>query len=1560
MVSKDLKNFSSCAVLCFLLGISPASATDAISWDNLKEEAEKASEGSTINVTKDVVANGNSIELLQKVLTIDFNGNTVTGGADYGEEPPFLFAGSGSSETNITVQNAVFKNISAGEEGVLYSSNPHLEVIDVSFLNNKGTGDGVAINNSAYNKLVITAKNSNVEISNNNSTGEAGGSGNGIFSNSSVYLNAHNGKTISIGDVIKIDSGTDGNLNINNTFKSHCDLNGTVYLDKKVNFAYQGQVINLGAKSGYKNGTLKLGVDAANSNDFRLVVGGEATLDLQNKNIDSMYLRLINGSSDEPIHLKLEYNGETGKMDCMRLDNDSTVTGDPYFIVDDIVVLKDGNKTETKFIENPTFPMDVSKETISSVSGGKTYVFKPVADSTKIGSYLVSKAKNISDLPAFIQDAGLTNDTEVALTQDIVLDASLGDLTGADRETTVFGNGHTVDANGYSGVTVNSTQNFGFNKVTLKNFNTPTAIENTGTVNLTSTTLDNSIIKNEKTLNLYGQNEFTKGLITGTNGDLNIVSGMTNVGSDFTVESKNITLSNNVVLNNKGTINSTDSISKIINQGAEINNDGTINFARIDVKPGGEINNNGTIVVDFFNLGGTGPANKSAVLNNSGTIEVVNNNFNLNKADIYNKVGGKIILSYMQDLWDIESNVVNDGTIEFVGSNKNYFIGYSTTFLNGETGLVKAKVLNYGDLINNGKIEGDVQNGYAFGPTEYYGGTLTSNIDNISGKIDTFTDSSVFNITGGTISHADKIYRRGAINIVGDVTSDVLLDGGYTGEASVSEGGKLIINLPDTNVDKLFSESATITLKDKSALDIKDKNVDLTANDKVKTEAGTVYIVANKGGKINFAQTSDIKNDKFDVSELTLSNNHGEWQINDSHKDKFAFADDIKLVKDLSADSVKYVTYDKTTGNVKYDSTSEIDNVLLNIQNKQGNSHYYDVKHEERLYPSTTELNNGTKLIVNGNNNIVMGLNTNLSGNEDTKLILNNTNLKASTINLDGNSSLTVNNTSGEAISIDDGAEITATGEQKVHFKGTSDISLSGRFIGKGSAEANGVVDLENATLTRRGNDRNIHWTLNSGTLKYLSDSFLSENSLTMNGGSLDLRNGEVTDIQLQNLNVLKTSKIYVDADLAQGKMDNFLSIAGSASVANDAKIQIDGIKLLSDSTGKTVSIPFADNPTIAAAVEFTGEQGIYYSPIYKYFVDYDEDSGKFEFARFSSDNGGGGDDDKPSNFNPAVLSSPIAAQGVYLAQLQSYDTALANMDMLMAMPKEERQAMKYQNKFAAADEQEVYTFSPNQIPEETKGIWFRPYSSFESVDMSGASVSNVMYGSIVGGDSGIIEHKNGWDAMYSAYAGYNGSHQNYETVGIYQNGGLLGVSGVWYKNNFFTGLTANVGASAAHSSTADGSEDFTMLSTGIASKTGYNWLIADGKFVIQPSYMMSYTFVNTFDYTNASGVRISSDPLNSIQIAPGVKFIGNFKNGWQPYIGVQMVWNIMNKTKFKANDVQLPELSVDPYVQYGFGVQKRIGENFTGFGEAMFRGGGRNGVAFNVGFRWALGKDKK
>jgi len=49
--------------------------------------------------------------------------------------------------------------------------------------------------------------------------------------------------------------------------------------------------------------------------------------------------------------------------------------------------------------------------------------------------------------------------------------------------------------------------------------------------------------------------------------------------------------------------------------------------------------------------------------------------------------------------------------------------------------------------------------------------------------------------------------------------------------------------------------------------------------------------------------------------------------------------------------------------------------------------------------------------------------------------------------------------------------------------------------------------------------------------------------------------------------------------------------------------------------------------------------------------------------------------------------------------------------------------------------------------------------------------------------------------------------------------------------------------------------------------------------------------------------------------------------------------------------------MSIDPYVEYGVGLQRRWGERFTGYGQAMIRNGGRNGVMLSFGFKWAIGK---
>ena len=328
-------------------------------------------------------------------------------------------------------------------------------------------------------------------------------------------------------------------------------------------------------------------------------------------------------------------------------------------------------------------------------------------------------------------------------------------------------------------------------------------------------------------------------------------------------------------------------------------------------------------------------------------------------------------------------------------------------------------------------------------------------------------------------------------------------------------------------------------------------------------------------------------------------------------------------------------------------------------------------------------------------------------------------------------------------------------------------------------------------------------------------------------------------------------------------------------------------------------------------------------------------------------------------DFNPAVMAAPIAAQiGGYLTQLNSYDEAFRNMDMYMLMTKSQRQALKNRNKYAASDSNLV--FDPTNTPYDNTSAWFRPYANFENVKLKdGPKVSNVAWGSFFGADSELMELGHGWDGMFGAYLGYNGSHQAYDGISIYQNGATLGLVGMAYKDNYFAGLTANVGSNIASADSIYGTDDFNLLMSGIAAKTGYNWELAEGRFIIQPSYMMSYSFVNTFDYTNAAGIRVNGDPLHAIAFEPGLKFIGNLNNGWQPYAGVSVVWNVLDKTEFNASDATLPELSVKPFVKYGIGIRKTWGERLTGFFQTFFTAGGRSGIGLQAGVRWTLGKSE-
>ena len=504
---------------------------------------------------------------------------------------------------------------------------------------------------------------------------------------------------------------------------------------------------------------------------------------------------------------------------------------------------------------------------------------------------------------------------------------------------------------------------------------------------------------------------------------------------------------------------------------------------------------------------------------------------------------------------------------------------------------------------------------------------------------------------------------------------------------------------------------------------------------------------------------------------------------------------------------------------------------------------------------------------------------------------------------------------------------------------------------------------------------------INNTTFYMLND--IRNANVTFDNTTINAVNNQTHVYNFNTLTVNSDTNFVADVDLANEQMDR---ITANTYGTHQGNLNVVGMNLLSDSTKDVTEIYFAEDglkdkvvngmPTNGGYNLLSSAQTTLYTPIYKYNAIYDnrDDGGYFMFAKgdkILTPSGGGGITVTPTGnpsdaYNPAILSSPVASQaGANATMNQTFNYSFQNSDNFMSIPYLERVAIKTSNRYALSptgDATDVGTFSQLfNAQNETSSTWVKPYASFENIPLkNGPKVSNITYGTLVGFDTPIKSIRHGWDRTWTGYIGYNGASQRYSGVDSTQNGGLVGGTLTLYKGNLFNATTVSTGAIVGDNRTMYGTDNYTMLMAGVGNKTGYNFEFKEGKIIIQPSMLLSYTFINTFDYTNAAGVRIKNDPLHAIQIVPGVKFIVNTKNGWQPYIGVNMIWNLLDESKVSANDVRLPEMSIKPYVQYGIGVQKRFKDRYMAFGQAMIQNGGRNGISLTAGFRWAIGKDGK
>lgn len=1164
-----------------------------------------------------------------------------------------------------------------------------------------------------------------------------------------------------------------------------------------------------------------------------------------------------------------------------------------------------GNGT-LSILDNVTNDKTIT-QAITNVAEGKTFTndgtlnssVQLAANQTINGEGTLNLTGSSSNLGSITQNNVTIANTADLTTAANTITASIANegklnLTGGENINTITGSGTT---NIQGNVTNSGTID---NKI---------AVESGNSLTSSASTLGNKGITNEGTV-IFN---------SGTNSNIITGAGTTEIAGDVT---NNALISQAVNVTSGSFASSADNLGGAVANAAELEITGgtlanavtgtgniTISGATIsnaditqsNVLVNALLTNNAAVTAETLglnsNIDGSGTLALSGVNDISASSNTITQDSVTNSGTLTANAGQIITANGINNT----SNLTLKGGSESALDNSNVITGAgNTTFegkINNTANITQDTVTNSGELTNTGVITAAVTNS----------GTLTSSADNIAGTVD---NTGTYNVQDGTIANA--ISGAGDVNLSGDVVSNAANT--LTGNVNILEGAKLSLG---QNGD-LFTTASSVNAQNGSAISLLNGNAAAVDMNNLAIAAGSnVNLELDWGDTLNTTNPDSVEGN-IELSKIDLTSQTGDThQISTSIGDKISLSDNVELV--VGDNGNNYLDYNSANGTLTADNVTSIADAIA----KDSANGVYQMTGDETLTGDLGTLaGSDNTLTINGGGNSLNG------GNNQGVTVA-----QGQTLNLTN-----MKEVGGFA------DETAVTNDGTVNL---SQITLNDKITGTGTSNVTGDTTINNAV---EGNTLN----LNSGILTLGQLGNISNaDALIANGGSLSLQNGTIQETNLGNLTLNQDMNLMLDGNFAEETLD---TISANQFTSNGHNINISNINILQPTTAKTFSIsPISENmdetvrAQLTGSVQYTGGEMVY-SPIYKYSATYDPNTAMMNFVR-----GGGG---SYGDYNPSVMASPIAAQlGGYLTQLNSYDEAFRNMDMYMLMTKKQREAMKLRNKYASLDNNLAY--DKGNSPYSDKSVWFRPYATFENVPLKGGpKVSNVAYGTFFGGESELYDLGHGWDGMYGIYAGYNGSHQAYDGIGIYQNGGTLGAVGMAYKGNFFTGLTLNAGANAGEASTFYGTDNFSMLMAGIASKTGYNIELADGKFIIQPNFLMSYSFVNTFDYTNSAGVSIDSDPLHAIQIEPGLKFIGNLKNGWQPYLGVSMVWNIMDKTQFQANNVSLPELSIKPFVKYGIGVRKTWGERCIGFLQAYFTNGGRNGVGLQAGFRFTLGKD--
>lgn len=1024
---------------------------------------------------------------------------------------------------------------------------------------------------------------------------------------------------------------------------------------------------------------------------------------------------------------------------------------------------------------------------------------------------------------------------------------------------------------------------------------------------------------------------FTKNNSTGYGGAIDVTTGDT---GNVTIKLDHATFNSNKSESDGGAIayEKGNITSNIINS----------TFTNNTANNGGAIYNgikNLTISNTIFDGNKTNDGGKGGAIYNAGNISLNQTEFKQSSDTIYMAndsaadFSGTNTLNGSISSENATSEIKNKGTLILNADNSGYTGTYtqesagqtdvnaSSTFFGGETTIADG-VLNWNTLKNYNSTLKVEKGSLNIGNVSKASLSLNNNSYIKKDTLVNINSKGEIKLNGGSITLDDNDIWAGNISI-GDentVGSGTLTIDGLTSNGGIFANGgtiDIISGRLTASAGDVIKEATTVKIKDDALLAVRGGDVTL----------GVTTDWASKGGVL-------LNNGALTIKDL--SNANGIFQANSG-----------KLMLENSTFTVGKDSFINSSVETNIDSNSKLqitdngwvtigDNDIWNgeVSLAGGTLNY------ERT-ESTSSTMTGDLIATSGNLNLLKNSYINIKSPSNI----------AQTVSVDIQKGATVEISNGAEFNLDsndnwnglikneldgilktDNVNNSAFGGMLQQNKGVSifDNNSNITIDGKDSYILGGTVEVKNGSA------------LNIGSGVADNHFFVSDLNMT-NNSALNAMNSVLNKYQISNDMIVEgKNNLSIDIDGRNKVGDAFIInnlTSNTNGTLNVADFNFIGLAPID----RQFKIRVFDANSINDKVNFTSTDKEIFTPIGYYNL---------------QSAGGGWYTSNMTRYNPQVFRGQVAT-------LASFNNQLMIDDMLLNHVTLDSERLLAQSKNANIYASTLPQFAPYQYKKEDGGLWYKSYVNFENLSLTqGLKVGNNSYGSLVGADFPVIKLKHGWRLMPTAYIGYNGAHQTFNGVGMYQNGGQGGLMGTFMKDNFIGSVVAYGGGYNNEMSVAGNTDRTGNWFAGTAAKLAYNFHPTK-HFTIQPTAFMSYNIFGRQNWgTDFGSMSMNSGLLNGINVAPGMNFI-YAKETWSVYATFQYMYNINEQVGGRAGNVDLASVKMEHgYIQYGLGVTKTWKDRLNSFFQIVFRNGGRTGVGFQLGlnytFDWFSPKSNK